>query len=85
MAIEPPITLVHSQFTSPTGPGSPSRSAHACEPHACTLLSTCAANASWISISPSSLQPSPARSSARGTAYTGPIKSCQPGSTAATA
>ena len=37
IAIEPPITLVRSQSTSPTGPGSPSRSAQACEPHACTL------------------------------------------------
>jgi hypothetical protein len=84
-AMEPPITLVRSQSTSPSGPGRPSRSAQAWEPQAWTLESTCAANASWISKSPTSLQPMPARSSAFGTAYTGPMRSCQPGSTAATA
>ena len=37
MAIDPPITLVRSQSTSPTGPGSPSRSAQLREPHACDV------------------------------------------------
>ena len=46
IAIEPPMTLVRSQSTSPTGPGRPSRSAQSREPHACTFESTCAAKAS---------------------------------------
>src|SRR6185312_8980971 len=63
IAIDPPITLVRSQSTSPTGPARPSRSAQADEPHACALESTWAANASWISTTPRSPQPMAARSS----------------------
>src|SRR5690606_19064586 len=84
-AIDPPETLVRSQSTSPTGAPNPSRSAHAVEPHAWTFDNTCDANASWISTNPRCCQVIPARRSASGTAYTGPISSCQPGSTAATA
>src|SRR6185312_11171256 len=81
IAMEPPITLVRVQSTSPTGPESPSRSAQAREPHAWTLERTCEAKASWISTTPNCRQVIPARSSALGTAYTGPMSSCQPGST----
>src|SRR6185312_4713357 len=45
-AIEPPITLVRFQSTSPTGPGRPRRLAQAGELHAWMFDSTCAAKAS---------------------------------------
>src|SRR6267378_2304632 len=74
MAIEPPITLMMSSSISQPLSWNPFR-----------LDSTCAANASWISTRPRSFQAMPARSSAFGTAKMGAWRSCQPGSTAATA
>src|SRR5947209_4932244 len=74
MAIEPPIMLMMSSLMS-----QPSA------PHPCRFESTCAANASCTSITPSSFHWIPARSSALGTAKMGAWSSCHPGSTAATA
>src|SRR5436309_1736869 len=72
--IELPITLMMSSLISQPRSSKPFR-----------LESTCAANASWISISPRSFHATPARSSARGTVNTGACSSCHPGSTAPTA
>src|SRR6266704_677139 len=74
IAIEPPMTLTMSSLIS-----------HPNARHPWRFESTCAAKASWTSISPRSAHAIPARSSALGTAKTGAWSSCQPGSTAATA
>src|SRR5216684_8724452 len=73
-AMEPPITLMMSSLISQPLAAQPWR-----------FESTCAANASWTSMRPSSFHWMPARSSALGTAKIGAWSSCHPGSTAATA
>src|SRR6185437_2172568 len=83
IAIDPPITLRRARSTSPTGSANPARSAQACEVKPARLHSTCAANASCISIRSISPRPSPARSNATGAASTGAMSSCSPGSSAA--
>src|ERR1700737_1222194 len=83
IAIEPPITLSFALSTSPTGCENPARSAHPFDSNPLRFDSTCAANASCISIRSMSFSESPARLSATGAASTGAWSSCSPGSRAA--
>ncbi len=80
------MTFSVLQSTSPIRSDRPNFcSAHCFDSNACMFESTCAANASCISTRPRSLHAIFARSNAFGTAYAGPIRSCSPGSSAATA
>src|SRR5579859_1146789 len=83
-AIDPPRRLIRLGSMQPTALERPSSSsAKAFESSFCSVESTCAANASCISTTSMSASVSPARSSAIGIAYAGPMSSWPAGSTAA--
>src|SRR6185503_19318727 len=86
IAMDPPFTFRRERSIFPTASVCPSFSlAQVSDSRAWMFEATCDAKASCISMTSMSARVTPARCRALGTARAGPIRSCPPGSTAATA